>query len=295
MLSYVNLYLNTVCNSRCITCSFWKQAPRHVLETSRILTIINSQFADEKTWFAVQGGEFTLHPQADLILEALRGKNFILFTNLLSPAKALDLVQRHNVRYVTVSLDGGKEGYKRIRGVDSFEVVTEGILRLKSRCEVSVGFTLTPWSTYSDYEQVARFCRGNGIEFGVNLYTASHIYEAVSQIEDYNLLRRIAEDCKDPFVAGYIPWRNGRLQLRCHSIREVSSIAPDGNVFLCHNQPIALGNVNVADFDDIWGSAESERLHEQYATCNACWTSCYRIFDLDRARTAQFPAGEFGA
>lgn len=285
-LRYVNLYLNTVCNSRCVTCSFWKQTPQYVIPPERVRTVVNSRFADASTWFAVQGGEFTLHPQSDLILELLADRRYILFTNLLSFQRAVHLVRKHKVQFVTVSLDGGREGYRRIRGVDAFNRVTRDIRRLQDLCTVSVGFTLTPWSDYRDYEEVAAFCRKSGVDFGVNLYTHSHIYEAETALIEHSLLEKINADLGDEFCLAYKHWIRRELNVPCRSIREVASIAPDGTVYLCHNQKISLGNINTADFDEVWGHPRTARLHAEYESCNACWTSCYRTFDLERALEA---------
>ncbi|MDP9104724.1 MAG: SPASM domain-containing protein [Candidatus Eremiobacteraeota bacterium] len=284
MLSYVNLYCNTRCNSRCITCDFWKMDPLPRLTAADVASVAASRFADEDTWFAVQGGEFSLHPEADAILELFEDRHYILFTNFLSAERVVGLVRRHRTPYVAVSLDGGREGYARIRGVDAFDRVTRSILRLRAEAEISVGFTLTPWSELADYEAVAAFCRGNGIEFGVNLYTDSQIYQATTPPAHYPFLASIVADSQDAFAAAYEPWREGRLALPCHSIREVASVAPDGTVHLCHNQTAALGNVKDAGFDAVWDSEHARALHDRYASCNACWTSCYRTFDLKRAR-----------
>lgn len=290
-LRYVNLYLNTVCNSRCVTCSFWNQTPQHIIAPERARTVVESRFANGSTWFAVQGGEFTLHPQCDAVLEMLGGRQYMLFSNLLSAERVFRLVRRHRVRFLTVSLDGGREGYRRIRGVDAFERVTRNILRVRELCTVSVGFTLTPWSRLEDYEQAAAFCRNNGIDFGVNLYTQSHIYEATAALPEYPFLDRIAADSGGGFCAAYQAWISGSLTLSCRSIREVASIAPDGTVWLCHNRKVALGNINTEDFDDIWGNPRTAAFHASYESCNACWTSCYREFDLERATAVRSTAG----
>src|SRR5207248_2467437 len=111
----------------CTTCNFWQMKPRHRLEPAVLEGIAASRFADAETWFALQGGEFTLHPRAGEILDLFAGTSFVLFTNMLNPARVIALVTRHAVRHVTVSLDGGREGYARIRGVDAFDRVTAGI------------------------------------------------------------------------------------------------------------------------------------------------------------------------
>ena len=280
MLRYVNLYCNTACDSRCTTCNFWRMKPRHRLDPNVLEGIATSRFADEETWFALQGGEFTLHPRAGEILDLFAGRSFVLFSNLLNPPRVIALVKKHGVKHVTVSLDGGREGYARIRGVDAFDRVTAGIVELQQHAEVAVGITLTPWSRYDDYAEAADFCRANDVPFGVNIYTDSRIYEATQQPGEIPFLPRVVEETGDRFCAAYLRWRAGTLDLGCRSIRSVASISPDGDVHLCHNQDVILGNVNDMRFDEIWGSEETARTHAAFATCNACWTSCYRMHDL---------------
>jgi MoaA/NifB/PqqE/SkfB family radical SAM enzyme len=259
--------------------------PRHRLEPAILESIASSRFADAETWFALQGGEFTLHPRAGEILDLFAGTSYVLFSNMLNPDRVIGLVRRHGVKHVTVSLDGGPEGYARIRGVDAFDRVTAGILQLQQDAEVAVGITLTPWSRYEDYAEAADFCRSHDVPFGVNIYTDSRIYQAAQPPSDIPFLDRIVEETGDDFCAAYLRWRAGTLDLGCHSIRSVASISPDGEVHLCHNQDVILGNINDTPFDDIWGSDETSRIHAKFAACNACWTSCYRVHDLRPAVT----------
>jgi MoaA/NifB/PqqE/SkfB family radical SAM enzyme len=257
--------------------------PRHRLEPEALAGVAASRFADESTWFALQGGEFTLHPRAGEILDLFAGTSFILFSNMLNPPRLIALVRKHHVKYVTVSLDGGPEGYARIRGVDAFHRVTDGIVQLQQHADVSVGITLTPWSRYDDYAEAADFCRTNDVPFGVNIYTDSRIYEAASPPSDIPFLDRVVAETGDRFCAAYLRWRAGTLDLGCRSIRSVASISPDGDVHLCHNQDVILGNIHSESFDEIWGSEKTAAIHEAFQTCNACWTSCYRIHDLPPA------------
>jgi len=282
-LAYVNLYCTSQCNSRCVTCDFW-QRPVQTLEPAAVESVVNSRFVDGSTWLALQGGEFVLHPQADELLEMASTRQYILFTNLLAPARVEALVKRHQVPFVSVSLDGGPQGYAKIRGVDAFAKVTQGILRLRQFAEVSVGITLTPWSSLHDYYQASHFCREYGIDFGVNLYTNSRIYGANGPLCAPGLVAEVARDCGDAFCSAYASWVSGKLQLPCQSIRRVVSIGPDGTVHLCHNRQERLGNLRDSTFDSIWTSHKTLELHTRYTTCNDCWTSCYREYDLADAR-----------
>ncbi len=283
-LRYVNLYCNTACDSRCTTCTFWKMHPRHWLDAEVLASVASSRFVSEETWFALQGGEFTLHSGADAILDLFADRNYILFTNMLNPRRVKELVDRHDVQYVTVSLDGGREGYARIRGVDAFDRVTAGIRQLSERASVSVGITITPWSTYEDVREAMDWCNAANVPFGLNVYTESRIYGSERRAEPIAPLQRIVDETGDAYCAAHILWSRGELNLPCRSIRRVASISPDGDLHLCHNLDIVLGNIHEARFDDIWSSERTNQLHQQYESCSACWTSCYRELDLEEAR-----------
>ncbi len=283
-LRYVNLYCNNACNSRCTICDFWRMDQEVMLRVEDIAPIVSSGFADEKTWFAIQGGEFSLHPQADAILELVRDKSFILFTNLLAPQKIIQLIKRHAVPFVTVSLDGGKQGYQRIRGVDGFKKVTQSLLVLKELTTVSVGITISPLSTFEDYLAASGFCLENDIPFGINYYTQSKIYDSNLKVTNARLINQVAEHAQDPFSQAYVRWQRDELDLPCHSIKHVASIDPKGNLWLCHDQSVILGNIRESAFDAIWAAPRTRALHQQYQSCNACFTSCYRGYDFEASQ-----------
>lgn len=283
-LRYVNLYCNTACDSRCTTCSFWKMRPKHLLTPRMLDSVAASRYVGTETWFALQGGEFTLHPDAGAILDLFADLNYILFTNMLNSGRVIDLMNRHGIRYITVSLDGGPEGYARIRGVDGFDRVTDGILRAAEKASVSVGITITPWSTYDDIRRAMDWCDRAGIAYGLNVYTESRIYESTRPAGPIPFLQQLADEAHDSFCAAHVRWSRGELSLPCHSIRRVASISPEGDVRLCHNRDVILGNIGEQTFDAIWGSRQTAAIHTQYESCNACWTSCYREHDLAEAQ-----------
>src|SRR5215469_1263140 len=127
-LPLVTLYLSERCNSRCVTCDYWRHgiADMSVESVRRLLpdlARLGTQVA------LISGGEPLLNPEWPQIAELLRrqGLKLWLLTSGLSLAKhasrAAGLFEA-----ITVSLNGiDRATYQAIRGLDAFDKVCEGI------------------------------------------------------------------------------------------------------------------------------------------------------------------------
>jgi MoaA/NifB/PqqE/SkfB family radical SAM enzyme len=127
-LPLVTLYLSERCNSRCVTCDYWRNGVADMrLESVRRLL---PDLARLQTQVAlISGGEPLLNPDWESIAQLLRanGLKLWLLTSGLSLAKHAWRVARL-FDAVTVSLDGtNPETYAAIRGLDAFDKVCEGI------------------------------------------------------------------------------------------------------------------------------------------------------------------------
>ena len=127
-LPLVTLYLSERCNSRCVTCDYWRHGHAD-LDLAAVERLLPS-FASLQTEVVLfSGGEALLNPQWPQIAELLRGRGLKLWllTSGLSLAKhARRVTQLFDA--VTVSLDGADAAtYAAIRGIDAFEKVCEGI------------------------------------------------------------------------------------------------------------------------------------------------------------------------
>jgi Fe-coproporphyrin III synthase len=137
-LPLITLYLTERCNSRCVTCDYWRHGRRDVtLEAVRRM-VPQLEALGTRTAL-LSGGEPLLHPEWPQIAELLRasGLRLWLLTSGLSLAKharrAAPLFDS-----ITVSLDGTcAETYAAIRGLDAFDKVCDGI-----RAAVAAGATV---------------------------------------------------------------------------------------------------------------------------------------------------------
>jgi MoaA/NifB/PqqE/SkfB family radical SAM enzyme len=138
-LPLATLYLTERCNSRCVSCDYWRHGRRDVaMATVRGLLPGLRELGTET--ILISGGEPLLHPQWAEIAALLRGQGHKLWllTAGLALAKHADEVARW-FDQVTVSLDGSTAAiYAAIRGLDAFEAVCAGI-----RAAVREGLNVT--------------------------------------------------------------------------------------------------------------------------------------------------------
>jgi Fe-coproporphyrin III synthase len=142
-LPLVTLFLSERCNSRCVTCDYWRNGVADMrLESVRRLLPALARLQTQVA--LISGGEPLLNPEWAPISQLLRanGLKLWLLTSGLSLAKHAWGVARL-FDAVTVSLDGtNPETYAAIRGLDAFDKVCEGI-RAAADAGARVGVRVT--------------------------------------------------------------------------------------------------------------------------------------------------------
>ncbi|HEY5101565.1 MAG TPA: radical SAM protein [Steroidobacteraceae bacterium] len=127
-LPLVTLYLTERCNSRCVSCDYWRHG-RADMNLESVRRLLPSFARLETKVILISGGEPLLNPAWSDIAELLRasGQKLWLLTSGLSLAKhARRAGQLFDA--ITVSLDGiDRETYRAIRGLDAFDNVCAGI------------------------------------------------------------------------------------------------------------------------------------------------------------------------
>jgi MoaA/NifB/PqqE/SkfB family radical SAM enzyme len=154
-LPLITLYVTDRCNSRCVTCDYWRHG-RDDMNLAAVQRLLPS-FAQLHTQMAlISGGEPLLNPEWAAIAQLLHenGLKVWLLTSGLALAK-------HAARAagvfdcITVSLDGtDRETYLAIRGLDAFDKVCEGI-RGAADHGARVGIRVTVQRT--NYRQLPAF------------------------------------------------------------------------------------------------------------------------------------------
>jgi Fe-coproporphyrin III synthase len=142
-LPLVTLYLTERCNSRCVTCDYWRNG-RADMDLAAVKRLLPS-LAELQTRVALlSGGEPLLNAEWAAIAQLLRdnGLRLWLLTSGLSLAKhARRAAQLFDA--ITVSLDGTNAAtYAAIRGLDAFDKVCEGV-RAAASAGAPVGVRVT--------------------------------------------------------------------------------------------------------------------------------------------------------
>ena len=127
-LPLVTLYLTERCNSRCVSCDYWRHGRRD-MQLDELQQLLPGLRAMGTRVVLVSGGEPLLNPHWAEMAALMRAQGLRLW--LLSAGLAL---AKHAAAVaglfesLTVSLDGStRASYLAIRGVDAFDKVCEGI------------------------------------------------------------------------------------------------------------------------------------------------------------------------
>lgn len=96
------------------------------------------------------------------------------------------------------------------------------------------------------------------------------------------------------FLVLYDEWRRGGLQLNCHSILDSIVVLPNGDVPICQNLNVMIGNVNTNTLDEVFNGAEAKEKQKHYSkNCNACWINFHRKYDVILYRSFEKYFGQF--
>ena len=290
-LSQLMLYSTNVCQSRCKHCNIWQKGqkqPEH-LSLEDIKRIAASKCVTKRTTIGLEGGEFILHPQADEIMSWLDANhpNYTLLSNCLTPDRVIDAVRRHHPRRLYISLDGDRKTYELMRGRDGHDKVIEVIETLRDEIPISLMFCLSPWNSFKDMEYVIEVAKKYHIDVRIGIYGEMAFFDTTSELLTAdNFLQEIPQNIHDTdenydFVALYDQWRNGHLKLRCMSIMSNLVIHSNGNVPICQNLDVELGNIHRQSLDEIFNGKASRKTQCHYSKeCNGCWINFHRKYDI---------------
>jgi len=289
-LTQLMIYSTTICQSRCKHCNIW-QKPHESLSLDDIKRLMASRCVTKQTVVGLEGGEFVLHPQADEIMRWFceHHRHCTLLSNCLAADKVIRAVRQYKPEHLYLSLDGDRETYVRMRGRDGYDKVIRVIEECRGAVPVSLMFCLSPWNSMADMAHVIDIAKRYNIDVRIGIYGTMDFFDTTSELiaaEGNDYLKNIPQSIHETdenydFVALYDEWRNGHLRLRCHSIYNSLVIHSNGDVPLCQNLGITLGNIHDNTLDEILSSSQTIRTQCKYShECNQCWINFYRKFDI---------------
>jgi MoaA/NifB/PqqE/SkfB family radical SAM enzyme len=265
---------------------------------------MQSRCISSETQVGLEGGEFLLHPEYREILSWFKENHpkFDLLSNCLLPERVIEAVRDYAPQRLYVSLDGNKEVYKYMRGCDGYDKVIQVIEACKDLAPLSLMFTLSPYNDLKDMEEVVELAEKYNIDIRIGIYnnidffeTKETAHEAATVAKEENIcfrdripanVTRTSENLD--FLYLYDEWVQKKLELKCFSIYDSLVIHPNGDIPICQNLDVKLGNVHEKTLDEIFNSKETRKLQNQYARhCNGCWINFHRKYDIVLLRTLE--------
>lgn len=265
--------------------------------------LLHPQALEIMEWFSIH------HPKFDLL------------SNCLKPQQLIEAVKKFPPKRLWISLDGNKDSYLNMRGKDGYDKVLQVIRELHTHVPISVMFTLSPYNDFNDMQHVAEVCKQHNVDMRVGIYNNIAFFDTIDQAhttdigtkKDEEVLtlqvtRKRKENATHPstdydkkledlttkipsiikefkenydFLVLYNNWRQNKTRLRCFSIFDSIIVLPNGDVPICQNLDLKLGNVHNAPLDEIINSAATvEQQKEHSKNCNKCWINYHRKYDV---------------
>ncbi len=107
-----------------------------------------------------------------------------------------------------------------------------------------------------------------------------------------NIIKEFEENYD--FLILYDEWRRKNLKLNCYSILDSLVVLPNGDVPICQNLDLKIGNVNEKSLDEVFNGVETQKTQKEYVhNCNQCWINFHRKYDVVLYRNLEkfFPKG----
>lgn len=291
-LRTISILATDRCNSRCRHCFIWNKKENHDLAPEVIASMLNDPVVSKDTYFELTGGEFLDHPQYREILAIFQkaGHNYMMLSNGMYPDDLIRAVRDFAVPNLYMSLDGLGETYKKVRGVDCADNIIRVIDELRDETEIHIAYTITPWNSVADLEQVQRLCADKGVNFFIGAYQNPEFFDTVKPAGKIPIEH---ESHLGEFMRLHNSWMDKQIRIPCWNIRTKVYVMGNGDVHLCQQKSLVLGNLNQQSLSEIWNSPETVATHQKYLHCNDCWLACNRPFDAELAHAARsvLPAG----
>ena len=124
-----------------------------------------------------------------------------------------------------------------------------------------------------------------------SLSLSKHNATNLNSISDFkklipNSIRNTKENFD--FLLLYDEWRKQNTKLKCYSILDSVVVHPNGDVPICQNLGLKLGNVHDNTLDEVFNSAISQKTQKEYVhNCNQCWINFHRKYDIVMLRTLE--------
>lgn len=141
-----------------------------------------------------------------------------------------------------------------------------------------------------DLRHTAQICQTFGLDLRIGIYNNMQYFETKVSSATCNSslhygISDIPECVKDfeenyDFMLLYHHYRRGNLSLSCNSIRDSIVVYPNGDVPLCQNKEVILGNLHSDTLSSIINNKNTRQIHARHRVCNGCWINFHRKYDI---------------
>lgn len=167
----VTIKLTERCNSRCITCNYWRKDSEDAIDTGMAVDLIRQLDEQRIPRLRFSGGEPLLRGDLFEILDEARGSSFekiTLATNGLLLSRYAEVINHSPLTDLGVSIDGARETNDEIRGIKGYyERVMEGLNHIKNK-RITIMTTLSN-RTHEELSELIDLCQSRGYLWDFNL------------------------------------------------------------------------------------------------------------------------------
>lgn len=274
------------CNLRCSFCPFWRRAQdREELSGEEIKSAISQAAELGAVIYNVWGGEPLLRSDIKECLAHAKkeGLATYIITNGILKEKIGEIAPY--LDYLSVSIDGGRETYEKLRGGDFFERAVKGIEVSKKHgiktaincvvCEknldeveklvalaesLNVGISFEPVHEYKDIP------KETWDEVGIR---SREKYEKA--IEGLITLKEESRRIINSFT--YLKMiKNLKPNFKCSVHKIMLHLDAYGSVTTCFN---SLGRIEGKSLKELWFSEKAQEAREKMKSCTSCLFSGY--------------------
>lgn len=282
------------CNSRCRSCTYWKNTPRmkEDMKTDQIFELLDEAYDVGMRGYYMFGGEPLIRRDIGEIIDYAKEKGFITVMNTNGSFLEKKKESLRNLDFAFVSIDYHNEFDDVIRGrAGTFNEVMNGIEAMKDHTNTNIALVTTistlNWDTIEPMAQLARKL-GVGIsynsveqslDFGQTDENTTPNFEiglTNDQLHEfYKRLQKIKEDgyplmetdgVLNDFVNG-VPWR-------CHFSKMFVYVTPDKQIYNCDYS--YAYDLRKGSFREYFKSKPFRDYVKQSETCNKCVRTCVR-------------------
>jgi len=305
-------------------CGIWKiyrENPSKVKEelSKEDIFRLLDDIGKDLIWIETTGGEpFLRNDLEDIMTYIFNNTNIVagsITTNGLLPDKIersvktiLGKVPRDKNLTVGVSIDGLRESYAKIRGLDGFDMALDSFLRLKAIAKQNknltphIAYTISSYNAGSFNELYDELNKNHGIEINDFSFTLEHqtpfygiespeknknpydLFKAKSfeDIEKINSLfkrkkssKLSLQGIKESFYLFYLKKmldfmdNPAKMVIPCSAGKYSAYIDPYGSVYPCTMWNVCLGNIKEKKFYEIW-RAEKARDVRKMVNAEKC-------------------------